>query len=103
VKEFKFYIAGIRYHKFKTVCDELEEGMKVDLVPEPHNKFDKYAVAVKCKEVMLGYVPAKKGPAKEIFKLISAGIKLNASISSLNPDFEPWNALELEVKEDGDG
>lgn len=104
----KFFVAGVKFHKFNTVKDVLEEGMHVALIFEPTNKFDKNAVMIKTinvkneefNNVMLGYVPAaKNGPAKDVSKVLLSGIKLTATITTLSPDFEPWNALEIEVEE----
>lgn len=95
----KFFVAGVKFHKFRTISDTLEEGMKLTLIPEPSNRFDKNAVMIKYNDVILGYVPAaKNGPAKEVSKILLSGIKLTATITTLSPDFEPWNALEVEVK-----
>jgi len=55
-----FYVAGVKHHKFYGVSDKLKEGDSVQLIPEPTNKFDKFAVGIKTvpEETMLGYVPA---------------------------------------------
>ena len=96
----KFFVAGVKFHKFNTISDILEEGMELTLIPEPTNKFDKNAVMIKHNNVMLGYVPAAKvGYAKEVSELLSRGADLKATITALAPDFEPWKALEVEIEE----
>lgn len=96
----KFFVAGVKFHKFHTVKDILEEGMELTLIPEPSNKFDKNAVMIKYNDIMLGYVPAAKlGYAKDVSEALKSGLELKATITTLTPDFEPWNALEVEVEE----
>lgn len=97
----KFYVAGVKFHKFNTVKDILLEGDRVDLIPEPTNKFDKFAVKIKHNNVMLGYVP--KRCSEEVTELMNSGTDLETTIIQLQPDFEPWTALMVEIKEVSDG
>ena len=93
----EFYVAGVKFHKFYTISDILEEGMAVDLIPEPSNKFDKSAMKIKHNNIMLGYVPKKL--SQEVTELMNSGIELRATITQLQPDFEPWTALKVEIRE----
>lgn len=93
----KFYVAGVKFHQFHTVKDILEEGDRVDLIPEPSNKYDKFAMKIKHNNVMLGYVPKKF--SEEVTNLMNSGAELEATITQLQPDFEPWTALMVEIRE----
>lgn len=45
----------------------LEHGVPLDLVPEPTNEFDKYAIRVQWDKIHLGYVPNKGFSCKHCF------------------------------------
>ena len=98
-----FFVAGVKFHKFHEIKDELEEGFFVQLVPEPSNKYDKFAVKVLFKDTMLGYVP------KTLSEIISNRITSQeilcekARIIKLSPESESWTALKVEMEEDKDG
>ncbi len=99
----QFYVAGVKFRKgWKENLKKLEEGQSLRLVPEPTNRFDPNAIQV-CEESeespMIGYVPAKTGEAVEVSTLLKAGRELVATLIELQPDFEPWKALLIEVKE----
>lgn len=93
-----FYVAGVKFHKFYETVRELEEGDSVQLIPEPTNKYDKYAVRIESNSVMLGYVPRKLSIS--IFAKIISGATLSAKIIKLQPKFESWKALKIEVEEE---
>ena len=93
---YEFFVAGVKFHKFNTVKDILEEGMAVDLIPEPTNKYDRFAIKIKHNNVMLGYVPKKL--SAEVTEVMNSGTELAATIIQLQPDFEPWTALKVGVR-----
>ena len=100
----QFYVAGVKFREgWKENIKSLEEGEELLLVPEPTNKFDRYAIQIHGvgtgEPVMLGYVPAKTGEANEVSNLLQRAIPLKATLIELQPDFEPWNALLVEVEE----
>ena len=94
----EFYVAGVKFRKnWKENLKILEEGDTVDLVPEPENPYDRFAVKIKHCNVMLGYVP--KVISREVSKLLP---NLRATITGLAPDFEPWKALKVKIEEVSD-
>ncbi len=105
----QFYVAGVKFRKdWKETIKELNEGEILQLVPEPTNRFDPNAIRIATTiqnepgppiGTMLGYVPAKTGEANEVTALLNAGKVLDVTLIELQPDFEPWKALLVEVKE----
>ncbi len=97
----QFYVAGVKFREgWRKNIKELEEDDTLVLTPEPTNKFDKDAVIIGSDRVgMLGYVPAKTGDARKIAHLLREGTNLQATLVELQPDFEPWNALLVEIEE----
>jgi len=53
-----FFVHGIRHVSGAVdVLDQLHEGEELELVPEPENKYDQWAVKVANKDQMIGYCP----------------------------------------------
>ena len=95
--EVCFYVAGVKFHKLYDVIKELKEEDLVQLIPEPSNKYDKFAIRIEALDTMIGYVP--KSHSQLLNELIASCKILKATISKINPDSEPWNALKVSVKE----
>ena len=101
-----FYVAGVKFRKgWKENIARLEEGQTLNLVPDPSNRFDPDAIIISGSEkgetdiMILGFVPAKTGEAKEVAALLRRGIELKATLLELSADFEPWKALLVEIEE----
>ena len=94
-----FYVAGVKHHKFYEIAEELKEGDFVQLISEPINKYDKYAVKIEALETMLGYVP--KALSELISKMIADEGSIPAIITKLSLESEPWNALRIGIGEIG--
>lgn len=55
------WVSGVHVPKRKSyILNNLFEGIPVDLIPEPTNKFDTNAIKVVESEVLIGYIPADK-------------------------------------------
>jgi hypothetical protein len=54
---FEGLIAGLKFHKIKTLVDPIPLGTLLTLEPEPTNAYDDRAIAIKYNNTMLGYVP----------------------------------------------
>ena len=58
------FVAGIKYREnYEEMLSKLEEGMELQIKPEPDNEFDPDALAVYHDEDHLGYIPKKDIPA----------------------------------------
>jgi len=99
---YEFYVAGVKFHELHKCINELDEGMYLNLVPEPTNQYDPNAVQIiysnenEDKNSMLGYVPAK------ISALVTADLEisdLECKIIELNPSEKPWKQLKVLIKE----
>lgn len=59
--ELTVWVSGVHVPKRKSyILNNLFEGIPVDLIPEPTNKFDANAIKVVESEVLIGYIPADK-------------------------------------------
>ena len=88
-------LAGSQYHSVASVRDELRPGDQLSLIREPDNRFDRNAVRVDWKGHKLGYVPRAENRA--VSRALDAGEKLEARISRLRDDPDPWKRVEFEV------
>ena len=94
--EKAFYIAGVQFRPgMKEVGKSLEEGMRLDLVPDLENKFDPNAVAINYGETMLGYVPMKF--SSEVASLMEVD-ELECTIIVLDLSAKPWEQCKVIVK-----
>jgi len=98
MRPIKFYVAGVKFYNLHKVSHKMNEGDSVQLVLEPTNKYDEFAVRVQLDDVMLGYIP--KAFSEGVSKAIASGKTLSAKISYLRPELEPWNALNIEIEEE---
>jgi len=96
MKKLNFNIAGVQFHKFYENQEKIKENKPVQLIPEPSNQYDKYAIRIEQSNIMLGYVPAKL--SKKICNQLTFGNKLITTLTKISPKLEPWDALEVEVK-----
>jgi len=98
-----FYVAGVKHHQVYEICNEIKEGVTVELIPEPKNKYDKFAVKILFNDFtlpdayMLGYVPATL--SESISKKIKEGKHLTAKITNIDLEKEPWYALRIKIEE----
>ncbi len=94
------YIAGLQYYEVLEVWKKLEIGQRLELIPEPDNRYDEYAVIVAFGDKKLGYLPRSQN--KTVSLLLQAGHDAyEARIQSLftqNPMYERIEIC-LKVKE----
>lgn len=95
-----FYVAGVKHHKFYEIAEDLKEGDSVQLIPEPNNKYDKFAVRIEALKTMLGYVPANVSEivSNAIANSLFNGESLPATVIEVSLEAQPWSALKLKVK-----
>ena len=95
VKDWEFYVAGIKFHGLHTVIYDMNAGDKLDLVPEPSNPHDPNAIKIKYNGVMLGYVPRKY--SQEIAPWINPEANCTCTVIETDPGASTWNQLKVQV------
>ena len=99
-KQWEFFIAGVQFHQAKTVLNELEKGFRLELKPDPTNRFDPNAVEIAYygaeEPTMLGYVP------KKFSSEVSAFLELNENVicelTEVNPKAKTYEQLKVVIK-----
>lgn len=88
-------LVGIQYRdNYEELMENLEEGMKVVLKPEPTNEFDPNALAFYYNDEVIGYLPKKDQPFAHIFM---AKGQIEATICNID---EQWIDTEVVITKD---
>jgi hypothetical protein len=88
-------LAGSQFYAVARVWDEIRPGDRLTLTREPDNRHDPNAVRVDWNGQQLGYVPRAENRA--VARALDAGVKLEARVSKLRKDPNPWQRVEFEV------
>lgn len=80
--EFLMDVSGTRYVKNKNLHDIMTIGDEVRFVPEPDNEWDKEAIAVFCRDVMIGYVC--RGTLPEFHKWLNRKLNIKGVVEKIN-------------------
>ncbi len=101
---FKFYIAGVKFHQYKTILNDITEGDNLQLIPEPTNKSDPNAVQLhfdnSTKAAFIGFVPKKF--SSEVSGLLEIGKDLECVLTTFTKLASTWEMFEVEIREIGD-
>lgn len=92
-----FDIAGFTYWEGCLVFDSLHIGTRLELVGEPDNRFDPYAVALHFDGHKLGYVPRTENRMLSKFLEMGYGTLFDARIQRLSPDEGPEHQVGVIV------
>lgn len=92
-KKASFYIAGIQFHSYKDIFLDYKifgiehyNGKHLELVPEPWNKYDENAIAIKMMGRKLGYIERDK--TGEVWDIMTQSQKYQASFDCSSPGLE---------------
>ena len=88
-------LAGSQYYAAAKVWNKIKPGDRLTLTREPDNRHDRNAVRVDWNDQQLGYVPRAENRA--VARALDAGEKLEARVSVLRDDPDPWKRVEFEV------
>ncbi|MBL8397148.1 MAG: HIRAN domain-containing protein [Candidatus Accumulibacter sp.] len=88
-------LAGSQYYAVSEVWPQIQVGDRLTLVREPHNRHDRQAVRVEWRGRQLGYVPRAENRA--IARALDDGEALEARVSRLRADPDPWRRVEFEI------
>ncbi len=95
-----FYIAGIQFHSYKDIFwdykiygTEHYNGNRLELVPEPWNKYDENAIAIKMLGSKLGYIERDKTGV--VWDIMTQSKKYQASFDCSSPGLERIDIVYL--------
>lgn len=88
-------LAGSQFYAVAEVWPQIRLGDRLTLIREPENRHDRKAVRVEWQGRQLGYVPRAENHA--VARALDDGEKLEARVSRLREDPDPWRRVEFEV------
>lgn len=88
-------LAGSQYYAVSEAWADIRVGDRLVLVREPANRHDRNAIRVEWNGRKLGYVPRAENRAAA--RALDAGERLDARVSKLRDDPDPWRRVEFEV------
>lgn len=88
-------VAGFQYHQGQEVWHRLRQGDALQLVREPHNRYDCRAVAIHWRGCKLGYLPRVENTA--VSQMLDRGQRLAASIARLQASPDPWRRIRVRI------
>ena len=88
-------LAGSQYYAASEIGHRIQLDDRLTLSREPDNRHDRNAVRVDWKGHKLGYIPRTENRA--IARALDAGEQLEARVSRLRSDANPWRRVEFEV------
>jgi len=101
----QFFVAGFRFYKGMELLAYMQEGDLLELVREPNNEHDNWAVALYWNNEKIGYVPRDENAL--LSRLLDAkALDIIAEITHLNKEVKPWESMHTAVyflKETGFG
>ena len=92
-----FHIAGFGFWEGCEAFSKLKIGSRLELVREPDNAFDPYAVAIYYGDFKLGFIP--RGENHDISKYLDMGLTgiYEVRITRITPDVHPEQQVEVVV------
>jgi len=88
-------IAGFQFHRGDAIWASLDVGEELALVRESSNTHDPNAVALYFHDEKLGYVP--RGDNRAIAQMLDRGESLDARISKLLVEEDPWERIRITI------
>jgi len=89
-------VAGFRYYDGEKIWKKLSKNDTLELRREPTNPHDRNAIEIYWNKIKLGYVP--KADNSVIAQLIDRGNRLNAYITWLKEDENPWKRIGINIE-----
>lgn len=88
-------LAGSQFYNANQIWNEIRVGDRLTLTREPDNRHDRKAIRVEWNGQQLGYVPRAENRA--VAEALDNGEALEARVSKLRDDPNPWRRIEFEV------
>ena len=88
-------LAGSQYYEVSTSWTDIRVGDRLTLIREPDNRHDRHAIRVEWNGHKLGYVPRAENKAAA--RAMDGGEKLEARVTRLRDDPDPWRRVEFAV------
>jgi hypothetical protein len=89
------FVAGFRYHEGLDIMSYLQPGDEVQLIAEPGNPYDEWAVRIEHRKSRIGYLP--RGQNQVVSRLLQQEARVECRITAVDPSAVPWEAVKVQV------
>lgn len=89
------FIRGFRFHAGPANLHNMQLQNRLDLVLEPQNPHDPFAVAIYWDGLQIGYMPREDNQISNA--ILAGGVPLYAEITGLDPLAPAWEQVEFTV------
>jgi hypothetical protein len=90
------FVRGFKYYAGPALLPQMNEGDMLQLVREPQNEYDEFAIALHYNQQKIGFVPAESNDV--LSKLLDIGvIELTAEITHLNKEASAWENVVIAI------
>lgn len=90
------FVAGFRHYKGMELLEQMKEGDLLELVREPHNKYDDCAIALHWQGNKIGFIPAETNEMLS-YLLDAEALSLFAVITHLEKNAQPWENVAAAI------
>lgn len=91
-------LSGVLYSDYCQVSNTLKAGSVLQLIGQPHNKFDNLAVSVRWKGRHIGFVPRQTIHQSECWNSHRAGYKLIGVLTGYHASKPTWCKITIQIK-----
>lgn len=91
-------LAGVQFSDYQLVCGNLKPGTILQLVGQPKNRYDQFAISVRYKGIHLGYIPRFSIQQSECWNYHKRGLKCIAVLTAFNKSNPTWCMITIQCK-----
>ena len=88
-------VAGFQYHQGMEIRERIKVDDVLEVVAEPENPHDRYAVALRWHGRHIGYVPRDEN--RHLSRMLRAEVPLVATETKADHGADPWDAVRVDV------
>ena len=89
------FIAGVRYHDGPDIMQHLQPGEKLQLIAEPGNPYDEWAVRIEHNKNRIGYLPRTQNHT--VFRLLEQDAPVECRIVAVDSTAVAWRAVKIQA------
>lgn len=95
IKIYDNYVKGLTHYNFEAISHQIKEGDELQLLRNPDNNYDRFAIRVLYKGEKVGYIAAFENVV--LANMMDRGVKLHAFVSHIDPTRSVYEALAVEI------
>jgi len=90
------FVRGFKHYDGMEVLNRIESGTMLQLVREPDNEFDEFAIALHLDKIKIGFIPAESNEILSKLMDIKA-LEFLAEVIHVDLQAQPWEKISVAV------